>query len=150
MAHSFALDKLPHEMLSQKILESHGSNTRRSSNAAPSVGSGVELPTISRQTRPYVRHAAWPLTEMQITLAERYRRLLITSPVRIFARLVFDLSYFYAIAADFRTRVQYLFSNQDIRFRWARTSVGLEECGEYDSVSRDTRNSRSESEHQNV
>src|SRR6267154_1305328 len=29
---------------------------------------------------------------------------------RIFARLVFDLSYFYAIVADSHTRVQYLFS----------------------------------------
>jgi hypothetical protein len=29
---------------------------------------------------------------------------------QIFASLVFDLSYFYAIVADFHTRVQYLFS----------------------------------------
>jgi hypothetical protein len=46
---------------------------------------------------------------VQITVAERYRRLLITSSVRLFARLVFDLSYFYAVVADFRTRVQCLF-----------------------------------------
>src|SRR6266436_1302397 len=29
---------------------------------------------------------------------------------QIFASLVFDLSYFYAIVADFHTRIQYLFS----------------------------------------
>ena len=33
-----------------------------------------------------------------------------TSSAQIFASLVFDLSHFYAIFADFRTRVQYLFS----------------------------------------
>jgi len=35
---------------------------------------------------------------------------LTTSSAQIFASLVFDLSYFYAIVADFHTRVQYLFS----------------------------------------
>src|SRR6266851_8724269 len=53
MANAFALDRLRQAMLSQKILENHGSSTRRSSNAAPSVSSGVELPTRFRQTRPY-------------------------------------------------------------------------------------------------
>jgi hypothetical protein len=110
MANAFALDRLRQAMLSQKILENHGSSTRRSSNAAPSVSSGVELPTRFRQTRPYARHAARPLTEMQITVADRYRRLLITSSAQIFASLVFDLSHFYAIVADFRMRIQYLFS----------------------------------------
>src|SRR5260221_8150867 len=33
-----------------------------------------------------------------------------TSSAQIFASLMFDLSYFYAIVADFRTRVHYLFS----------------------------------------
>ena len=33
-----------------------------------------------------------------------------------FARVIFRLSYFYAIAADRRTRVQHLFPNQNLRF----------------------------------
>jgi len=39
MANSFALDTLRQAILSQKIRESHGPSTRRSSNAAPSVSS---------------------------------------------------------------------------------------------------------------
>jgi hypothetical protein len=35
---------------------------------------------------------------------------LTTPSAQIFAGLVFDLSYFYAMVADFHTRVQYLFS----------------------------------------
>jgi hypothetical protein len=56
------------------------------------------------------RASAGSGTEMQITVAERYRRLLITSSAQIFifANLVFDLSYFYAIVADCHTRVRYL------------------------------------------
>jgi hypothetical protein len=45
MANSFALDILRQENLSQKIRESRRPSTRRSLNAAPSVSSGVELPT---------------------------------------------------------------------------------------------------------
>ena len=47
---------------------------------------------------------------MQITVAEHYHRLPITSSAQIFASLVVDLSYFHAIVADFHMRVQYLFS----------------------------------------
>jgi len=42
---SFALDTLRQAILSQKTRESHGPSTRSSSHAAPSVSSGVELPT---------------------------------------------------------------------------------------------------------
>jgi hypothetical protein len=62
-------------ILSQNIRESHGPGTRRSSNAAPSVSSGVELPTRFRQTRPCSRHAPRPLSALQILL----HRLRITS-----------------------------------------------------------------------
>jgi hypothetical protein len=41
MANSFGLDTLRQAILSQKIRESHGPSTRRSSNAAPSVSSGA-------------------------------------------------------------------------------------------------------------
>jgi hypothetical protein len=51
-------------------------------------------------------------TEVQITVAERLPPIdrLTTSSAQIFASLGFDLSHFYAIVADFHTRVQYLFS----------------------------------------
>lgn len=49
-------------------------------------------------------------TEVQITVAERHRRLSITLSAQIFASLVFDLSYLYAIVTDLHTRVWYLFS----------------------------------------
>jgi len=66
------------------------------------------------------------------------------------AGLVFDLSYFYAMVADFHTRVRCLFSKPRYSVLMSLNSIGLEQCGEYDSVSRGTRNIRSKSEHQNV
>jgi hypothetical protein len=48
-------------------------------------------------------------SEVQIAVAERYRRLT-TSSAQILVIVVFDLSYFYAIAPDFHTLVQYRFS----------------------------------------
>jgi len=72
------------------------------------------------------------------------------STAQIFASLMFDLSYFYAIVADFRTRVQYLFSKPRYLVLMRSHLSRPEQCGEYDSASRNTRNSRSEGEHQNV
>ena len=46
-----------------------------------------------------------------------------TSSAQISGRHVFDLSYFYAIVADFRTRVQYLFSKQ--RYSVLMSSRGI-------------------------
>src|SRR5260370_27087247 len=73
-----------------------------------------------------------------------------TSSAQIFASLVFDLSYFYAIVADFYTRVQYLFSKPRYLVLMSSHLSRSRAVREYESVSRDTRNSRSESEHQNV
>jgi hypothetical protein len=66
------------------------------------------------------------------------------------AGLVFDLSYFYAMVADFHTRVRCLFSKPRYSVLMSANPIGLEQRGEYDSASRGTRNSRSKSEHQNV
>jgi len=47
---------------------------------------------------------------VEITVAERYRRSSDHFICANLRKLWFDLSYFYAIVADFHTRVQYLFS----------------------------------------
>jgi hypothetical protein len=63
---------------------------------------------------------------------------------------VSGLSYFYAIVADFRTRVQDLVSKPSYSVLMRSHRSRSRPVREYDIVSRDTRNSRSESEHQNV
>jgi hypothetical protein len=62
---------------------------------------------------------------------------------------VFDLSYFYAIAADFHTPVRYLFSKPKL-FGFDELAPRSVQSREYDGVSRDPRNSQSESQHQNL